>query len=146
MRLEHNRAATTRTRHTALIHKAPRRRRRPAHLDFVLLAGRRQTSVVPAALALAVEQVIVAAVLEHEGAFDGRRGRVVRQLVRGHAARERQRRGFHLRLVDVFPKRAPGEIVRAVDVDQVRVDGVVRLRRVRPDARGPVVRPRSGVH
>lgn len=128
MRLQNNGSAAIRARNTALVHKAPRRRRRAAHHNLVLGARRRQAGVVAAALALAVEEVVVAAVLEDVGALERRRHGVVRHLVRRHAARERQRRaGLHLRLVQVVPERAPRQVVRPADVEQVRVDRVVRL-------------------
>ena len=146
MRLKHNSATTIRASNTTLIHEAACSRRRSAHLDLILIAFGRQASIIPAARAMAKEQVIITTVMEYESALDGRRRRVVRELVRGDAARERQRRGLHLRLVDVLPERAPRQVVRAADVDEVRVDGVVRLRRVRLHSRGPVVRPRPHVH
>lgn len=145
MGLQHDGAAAAGARDAVLVDEPARRRRRPARQDLVLGAGGRHVLVVAAALALAVEEVVVAAVPEDEGALDRRRGRVVRHLVRADAARERQRRRLHLRLVDVLPKRPPRQVVLPVRADQVRVDGVVRLVRARLDARRAVVRPRPHV-
>lgn len=145
MGLEHDGAAPVGARGAVLVDKPARRRRRPARHDLVLGAGRGHVLVVAAALALAVDQVVVAPVLEDEGALDRRRGRVVRDLVRAGAAREPQRRRLHLRLVDVLPERPPRQVVLPVRADEVRVDGVVWLVRARLDACRAVVRPRPHV-
>ncbi len=127
MRLKHDGAAPTGASGAVLVNIPTSRRSRPTDHDLVLGSGSGQAGVVAAALAMTVEQVIIAPVLEDEGALDGRRGRVVGELVRRDAARERQRRRLHLCLVDVVPERPPRQVVRAVDVNEIRVNGVVRL-------------------
>lgn len=146
MRLKDHRAPATSARLARGVHITPCRGARPAHHNLVLAPRRRLTSIVPAALALAVEQVVVRAVLVHERALLVRLDRIVRDVVRAAAtARHGLRRARHRYLVDVPPEAAEGEQIGAPVLDQVRVDRVVGLSGGGADAGGPEVGPGADV-
>lgn len=114
-----------------------------ADADGVLLSGGGHVGVVAAARARREEEVVVAvrgAVVD-EGALLG----VVRGAVEGDVVAGAGRRGsttVHLNLEDISVEGAEVQIVLAFGrLDQVRVDGVVRLAAGGGDAGGAVVGP-----
>ena len=95
---------------------------------------------------MGVEEIVVATVVIHEAPlFRVRSRRVERNLACRVPPRTRD--ALHRHLVEVVPKAAIVHLVRAAaERDQVRINGVIRLRRSGRYTDAAVVGPRTGVH
>lgn len=147
-------------------------RARSAHLDLVLLAGRRSVLVQSAALALGEEHVPLTTVREQVSGLDGMLARRLEDHLARSASVGLRRRISHSDLVKVSPERTISTIVSgysvpgrsgdefeqngenlpethqplAIGTDKVGIDGVVVLSIVGLDSDGTVIRPAANIH
>ena len=135
MRRQNKSTTTIGTAHTALVHKSTSSRVGSADLDLVLLASGRAVLVQIAAAAFAEEHVVAAVVVDHVGALlivgaGGLENGVVGATgfrVDGVGS------GVHLDLVDIVPERAKVHQILRSNLDEIGVDGIVRLAAVGRD-------------
>ena len=135
MRRQNKSTTTVGAAYATLIHETTGSRVGSADLDLVLLASGRAVLVQVAAAAFAEEHVVAAVVVDHVGALlivgaGGLENGVVGATgfrVDGVGS------GVHLDLVDIVPERAKVHQILRSNLDEIGVDGIVRLAAVGRD-------------